>query len=65
MEKQCENHKYKYDYKKESIKSIYLVERIKKINIEKYNIIIKTNEKLICEWNELSDSEIKLSFIVG
>ena len=59
LEKQCENHKYKYDYKKESIKSIYLLERIKKVNIEKYNTIIKTkkvHKVLICKTNEkLSD----------
>ena len=43
------------DYKKESIKSIYLVERIKKINIEKYNTIIKTKKVhkiLVCKTNE-------------
>jgi len=57
LEKECENYKKIYNNKKESIKSIYLLEKIKKDNIEKYNKIVKTkkvHKVLVCKTNAKS-----------
>ena len=58
LDKRCENHKKEYNSKQESIKSIFLLEKIKKVNKEKYEKIKKTNKVhkiLVCKTNEKSN----------
>ena len=65
LDKKCENHTKKYDYKKENIKSIYYIEKLKKENEEKYNKVMKekkVHKILVCKTNKKSkEQEIKIN----